>query len=47
MTITKNDDGSYTFYTMSEGYFVKQRYYGYTKKEATELFKKKLKDRDY
>ena len=47
MTITKNDDGSYTFYTMSEGYFVKQRYYGYNKKEATKLFKEKLGKKDY
>jgi hypothetical protein len=45
--ITKNDDGSYTFYTMSEGYFVKQRYYGYNKKEATKLFKEKLGKKDY
>ena len=47
MTITKNYDGSYTFITIAEGYFVKQRYYGYTKKEATSLFKTKLEKRDY
>ena len=47
MTVSKNEDGSYTFYAMSEGYFVKQRYYGYTKKEATKLFKEKLIKKDY
>jgi hypothetical protein len=47
MVITKNQDGSYTFFTMLNGYFVKQRYYGYTKKEATKLFKEKLEMRDY
>ena len=47
MTITKNQDGSYTFFIMLNGYFVKQRYYGYTKKAATQLFKDKLEKRDY
>jgi hypothetical protein len=47
VTITKNYDGSYTFFTIEEGYFVQQRYYGYTKKEATKLFKQKLETRDY
>jgi hypothetical protein len=47
VTITKNDDGSYSFHTIAEGYFVKQRYYGYTKKEAIKLFKEKLEKKDY
>jgi hypothetical protein len=47
VTVTKNSDGSYTCYAMSNGYFVQQRYYGYTKKEAVKLFNEKLEKRDY
>jgi hypothetical protein len=47
VTVTKNTDGSYTYFAISEGFFVKQRYYGYTKKEATKLFTQKLRKKDY
>jgi hypothetical protein len=47
MTITKNEDGSYSFSAIKNGYLVTQRYHGYTKKEATKLFQEKLEKRDY
>ncbi len=47
MNVKKNEDGSYSFSAIKNGYLVTQRYHGYTKKEATKLFQEKLEKRDY
>lgn len=45
MTIEKQLNGSYLIYTTdNKDQFIKQVYYGYTKKEAKDLFLKHLAD---
>jgi len=39
MTIERNSEGAYVISDIIAGYLVTRRYYGYTKREAVQLFK--------
>lgn len=43
MLIEKNIEGAWVITDIVAGYFVTRRYYGYTKREAIQLFKNELK----